>query len=214
MADAGQDRLTAPAELLEALRASGAAGREPVRFRFLEALARRAEGHTGEARRLLDDKLARAATALGERCTRPQTAGRVTGTVPAPASPLAELLAHIRNHALPETASHPQHALADAAPRGELKSVAYFQRTWSQMSVDQQLAQALAQVPDNAGPFNPQRLAVQALQRMRDTAPDYLRQMLIYMDGLIWLEQAAGTARPVAAEKDKKKAPTRKAKGS
>lgn len=136
-----------------------------------------------------------------------------------PTSPLAELLAHIRDHALPEAPSHPLHAPADAAPRGELKSVAYFQRTWSQLSVDQQLAQALAQVPDNAGPFNPQRLAVQALQRMRDTAPDYLRHMLIYLDGLIWLEQAeaAGKAAPKSAgrgEREKRRKPARGAAGA
>ena len=68
MAGPGQGTTVASAELLEALRASGAAGREPVRFRFIEALARRAEGQTGEARRVIDEKLVRAAIAVGERC--------------------------------------------------------------------------------------------------------------------------------------------------
>ena len=95
MAGAGQGTTVASAELLEALRASGAAGREPVRFRFIEALARRAEGQTGEARRVIDEKLVRAAIALGERCAGAPSAERASAA-PAPPSPLAELLAHIR----------------------------------------------------------------------------------------------------------------------
>ena len=111
MAEAGPDAATPAAALLDALRASGAEGRDPVRFRFLEALARRAEGHSGEARRRLDERLVRAATALGERCAASPSANALaTGDSAPPASPLAELLAHIRDHALPEAPSHPHHA--------------------------------------------------------------------------------------------------------
>ncbi len=213
MAEAGPDAATPAAALLDALRASGAEGRDPVRFRFLEALARRAEGHSGEARRRLDERLVRAATALGERCAASPSANALaTGDSAPPASPLAELLAHIRDHALPEAPSHPHHAAADVAPRGELKSVAYFQRTWSQMSIDQQLAQALAQVPENAGPFNPEFLAMRALQRLREIAPAYLRHWLPYLDGLIWLEQAGATGRAGPGKRKKTKGSGRKAK--
>ena len=45
---------------LQALRMQGAARFDPVRFRFIEALAGRAASHQGEARRLLDGKLAAA----------------------------------------------------------------------------------------------------------------------------------------------------------
>lgn len=43
---------------LDAWRKCGADGVDPVRFRFIEALARRAGGHRGAARRILDDRLA------------------------------------------------------------------------------------------------------------------------------------------------------------
>ncbi len=42
---------------LDALRERGAHRHDPIRFRYLEALARRAEAHGGDARRLLDDRL-------------------------------------------------------------------------------------------------------------------------------------------------------------
>ncbi len=198
----------APAELLEALRASGAEAAEPVRFRFVEALARRAEGHTGEARRLIDDKLTRAAIALGERFATARAGGAVAlsdeAALPAGASlaspvaanPLAQLLAHIRDHAAPGPAGTAQHVPAEGSPRGELKSVVYFRGTWSQMRVDQQLADAQARVPENAAPFNPEFLAMRALYRLREIAPGYLRHWLSYLDALICLEQAGAALRP------------------
>src|SRR5438128_533593 len=42
---------------LDAWRASGADQVDPVRFRLMEALARRSAGHQGAARRLLDERL-------------------------------------------------------------------------------------------------------------------------------------------------------------
>ncbi|MFP4906442.1 DUF2894 domain-containing protein, partial [Paraburkholderia sp. BR14261] len=60
--DAGLEveRTAAPAAraLLDAWRARGADQLDPVRFHFIEALERRAAAHAGEARRLLDARLA------------------------------------------------------------------------------------------------------------------------------------------------------------
>ncbi len=43
--------------VIEAWRACGDHRFDPVRFRFIEALAGRAANHRGEARRILDDKV-------------------------------------------------------------------------------------------------------------------------------------------------------------
>ena len=56
--------------------------------------------------------------------------------------------------------------------------------------MDQRLTQALAQVPDNAGPLNTQRLLNQALQLMRDASPQYLQQFMAHVEALLWLDQA------------------------
>ena len=45
---------------IAALRARGAADADPLRFRYVEALARRAAAHEGAARAVLDAKLAAA----------------------------------------------------------------------------------------------------------------------------------------------------------
>lgn len=53
--------------MIDALRARGAERFDPVGFRFIEALGRRAAGHRDHARRIVDRRLARAVAEFGER---------------------------------------------------------------------------------------------------------------------------------------------------
>jgi len=193
------------------LRASGAAERDPVRFAYLDALARRAVSQP-EA---IQQSLAPRFTAIADELAGRQQAPVASASAPAGTdSPLAELLAHIARqaHAQPEAppaAARPlppddlrpkargaSVARRPAAP--ELKSVAYFREEWSKLGTEQQLTQTLAQAPENAGPMNSQHLVLRSLQVMRDIAPDYLHGFMSYVDALIWLEHAT-QARPTAA---------------
>lgn len=202
--------------LIDALRARGAERFDPVGFRFIEALARRAAVHRIDARHVLDRSLARAAAEYGERIDRAEREARNTlarGTARFPeaaealrqhcdagdfgglrqrlarleaqggSGPLAELLAHIARYT-------PEGAAGGTAsePRGELKSLRYFRSTWSRLSVDQQLSNAFAQAPENAGPLNSHFLVLQSLSLMRDISPEYLEQFLSYVDALLWLD--------------------------
>ena len=199
---------------LQALRERGAGRGNPVRFAYLEALARRAAQQPDAVRQLLIARIVREAEALAER--QPAAASPDTGNPP-PASPLADLLAEVGEHTL-DASSFPSSGTAraprlsqpkgGAAPATELKSVAYFRQTWSKLSTEQQLTQTLAQAPENAGPMNSQHLVLRALQAMRDLSPDYLQGFMSYVDTLIWLEQAnplkAAAARSGAGEEAKK----------
>jgi Protein of unknown function (DUF2894) len=53
-------------EMIEALRTHGDDRFDPVRFRFIEAMVKRAASHEGEARRILDDKVTKLLAAYGE----------------------------------------------------------------------------------------------------------------------------------------------------
>lgn len=199
---------------LQALRERGAGRGNPVRFAYLEALARRAEQQPAAVRQPLIARIVREAEALAER--QPAAASPDTGNPP-PASPLTDLLAYLGEHTL-DASSFPSAGTArarrlsqpkgGAAPATELKSVAYFRQTWSKLSTEQQLTQTLAQAPENAGPMNSQHLVLRALQAMRDLSPDYLQGFMSYVDTLIWLEQAnplkAAAARSGAGEEAKK----------
>jgi len=178
--------LEAPPDLassLDALRARGAPRVDPVRWRFIEALARRAAAHQGATRQRLDARLQHLLDACQARlATAPPQSDRVPPPSPAPET-LAELLAYIQQQTGTAAQPSPAHA--------ELKSVRLHRSTWTRLSVDQRLNQALAQVPDNAGPLNTQRLLNQALGSMRDTSPQYLQRFMAYAEALLWIDQAS-----------------------
>jgi hypothetical protein len=215
---------------LAALRASGVAERDPVRFAYLVALTRRAATQPAAIRQWLDARISAAVAELAARPAAPAsepTAGDA-------ASPLAELLAYIGQQAhdqappvarpgVPAAAASGQRRPVEAknptpggnAPAPELKSVAYFRDEWSKLSTEQQLTQTLAQAPENAGPMNSQHLVLRSLQRMRDIAPDYLQGFMSYIDTLIWLEHADPTrpagGRATAGEGESKARPGKRA---
>lgn len=181
-------------EAIDTWRAQGADGFEPVRFRLIEALARRAQACSGAARAMLDDKVAAllAAHVDAFEQARGQAAATLKST-PSP-GPLAQLLDHIAQHN-PPAGDHPR-GTATARPAGapvELKAVQQFRSTWTRLSADQRLTQALAKVPDNAGPLNSQRLLHRSLALMRDLSPDYLERFVSYVDALMWLDDVAGS---------------------
>ena len=182
---------------------------DPVRFRVIEAMARRATSHGGEARRMLDDKVVALLAAYGEDLqkaapadvAKPQAATTERGA-------LAALVDHIAQHApvmddspaatgnaTPATSS----ASSTSSPSTELKSIRYFKSTWSKLSADRRLTQSLAKVPENAGPLNSHHLVHRSLTLMRDLSPEYLNRFMSYVDALSWVDQLNGAAAAAAS---------------
>lgn len=178
---------------MESLRARGAERFDPIRFRFIEALARRSLACHGDARRLLDTRLASVVSDYRERFERVEDKDHEPLVRPEGqgGTPLGELLAHIaRQGADGEAGGAIPAADPVAEPQAELRSVRYFRSTWSRLSVDRQLSQAFAQAPENAGPLNSHFLVLQSLRQMREISPEYLQQFMTYVDALLWLDQA------------------------
>lgn len=195
------------------LRAQGVHQFDPVRFCFIEALARRAAAHSGEVRQVLDGKLAAALAAYSTQQAAAQAAAqglqqhsaRLDGEHQP--GPLADLVQQLDRQAR-ATGDTPT-ADAVVAPV-ELKALRHFRSTWSRLSVDRQLSQSKAKVPENAGPLNSHRLVLRALQCMQDTAPAYLSRFMSSVDALLWLDQASVGGAPAAghsarSERDRKR---------
>ena len=159
-----------------------AAGHDPVRQRFIEALARRAAGHQGEVRRLLDEKIAALHAAAARQPPRAAAAPAVSPRAAPQRGPLAELVDHIARHAPPPS-------------DGELKTLKEFRSAWSRLNTDQRLTRSLAQVPENAGPLNSHHLVHRSLMLMRELSPDYLERFMAHVDALLWLEQVNAAPR-------------------
>jgi hypothetical protein len=184
-------------ETLDAWRQRGADRLDPVRFRFIEAMARRAAAHEGEARHILDERLAQLRVAYGAVVDQASRKKKAAAPPPEP-SGLTELLAHITQQTAPVIDTT---TASGGAPQGasDLKSLRYFRSTWSRLSADRRLTQSQAKMPENAGPLNSQHLVHRAITLMRDVSPDYLNRLMAYVDTLSWIEQANASTPPPAA---------------
>ncbi|MET3496664.1 DUF2894 domain-containing protein [Variovorax boronicumulans] len=178
------DEASTAGAMLEAWRARGDDRRDPVRFRFIEAFARRADAHSGDARRVLDARLAALLASYGEGLPKASPAPVAVATTqqgqPARGE-LAELVDHLALHAA---------SRKDGTAANELKSLDYFRNTWSRLSAERRLTQSFAKVPQNAGPLNSHNLVHQALVLMRELSPEYLNRFVSHVDALLWIEQA------------------------
>ncbi|WP_284188087.1 DUF2894 domain-containing protein, partial [Zoogloea oryzae] len=130
---------------------------------------------------------------------------------------LANLVTHIDQRKRADTAGTPASPTDDADAPVDISSLAYFEKIWAELKVEQQLAEALAQAPENAGPLNSHLLALQSLKLMRDLSPGYLKRFVSYVDALLWLDQADNAGKPAPknaakSEKDKKRKATPRGK--
>lgn len=207
------------AALIESLRTAGADRFDPVRFHYIAVLAKRASAHQGSVRRMLDARLAQALAALQERFELAQgdarqTLARSLQQYPHAAGDLERLLAagdfrglqrlmatlktreqcaslgalvrQLEQQAPGNAEARPE---ANAGAHVELKAIRNDRNTWSKLSVDKQVAQALAHAPANAGPINSHMLVLRSLALMRDISPDYLNRFMAYADTLLCLDQ-------------------------
>ena len=219
--------ITAIRATLETWRASGADRMDPIRFHFIDALERRTATYDGEARRLLDERLAeliaayssdilraaadadangnRAATQIDSASNAPAAADTMPMQSASRHGPLSELVDLLTSHAVPAAIQGEEQVTYNApCPHrrhgsSDLPILDYFRETWSRVSVDKQLRQSLAQVPDNAGPLNSNSLVHRSLALMRELSPGYLQQFLSYVEALSWMEQLAGPVAGAAA---------------
>ena len=88
-----------------------------------------------------------------------------------------------------------------SGPWPELRSAQRFRETWERIGAEVQVQQARERAPQNAGPLNPQRLMLETLARMGELSPHYLRRFLAHTETLLWLEQAQGPLKQMAAGK-------------
>ncbi|MDM0015639.1 DUF2894 domain-containing protein [Variovorax sp. J22P168] len=179
---------------LEDWRACGDDRHDRVRFRFIEALARRAEAHEGEARRLLDARLALLIEGYGaELEAAVRGAKQAAGTVAAAAREAGPADA-----AAPDTLCSLVEQLSTHGT-DELKTLSYFRSTWSRLSADRRLTQSLAKVPDNAGPLNSHQLVHRSLTLMHELSPEYLNRFMAYVEALMWAERLEADTAPAPA---------------
>ncbi|NHL68249.1 DUF2894 domain-containing protein [Burkholderia ambifaria] len=170
---------------LDAWREQGADRLDPVRFHRLDALEKRAAAFDGDARALLDARLATLLEGFAELVARAGDAAGASETAQASAqAPVRGALGGLVEQLARD---------AQADRRGvDPELIDYFRTMWSKVRTEQQYRQSLDQVPRNAGPLNSNSLVHRSLATMRELSPEYLQQFLSYIDALAWLEDLAG----------------------
>ncbi|KWF08157.1 DUF2894 domain-containing protein [Burkholderia pseudomultivorans] len=172
---------------LDAWREQHADRLDPVRFHRIDALERRAAAFDGDARRLLDARLATLLDDYAQIVARADDASAARETPMADAAPPAPTRGALA--ALVERLARD----GQADRRGiDPALIDYFRETWSKVRTEKQYRQSLDQVPRNAGPLNSNSLVHRSLSVMRELSPAYLQQFLSYVDALAWLEDLAG----------------------
>ena len=205
MADKGLEGMAneaSPHLRLASMRAQGAAEFDPVRWHFLESLASRSLRYGGATREVLDARLESALSQFTEGAVaQPKVSSGKGVSEKISPSPFSELM-----HLLAQQASDDSGDVSKdgAAAPPELKALRHHRTSWSKLRVNQQLTQAIAQAPENAGPLNSTRLILQSLALMRELSPDYLNHFMTYAETLLWLEQAESEQRPMVKPKARK----------
>ncbi|GAA4015772.1 DUF2894 domain-containing protein [Actimicrobium antarcticum] len=204
--------------LIASLHAAGVNRFDPVRLHYAEVLAARAMAHQGTVKHLLDARLAQALAELTQRFEQAQSDARTTMDRTVLHTPQAadQLLRYFAAHdfrgvqrcaeslnkrgqpaslgalvrllgqAAPDSAE--VHADDKTGARTELKTLRKFRNTWSTLSANKQVTQALEQAPKNAGPINSHMLVLRSLALMRTISPEYLHRFLSYADTLLCLD--------------------------
>ncbi len=180
-----------PLAQLQAWRAQGLDRADPVRFDILQALSARLGTHEGEARRLLEARLAGLIRAYAQGLARTPTP---VAPVPARDSGLRGLVAALQARDGDAPAPGPSPVAPSALTEAR--------EVWAQVRIDSQLRASLHDVPADAGPLNSGMLVHRALHLMRAASPGYLQHFIAYADTLSSLEQLQQAVAPLIPATD------------
>lgn len=212
--DKASTGIDAVLKALAAMEASGADRFDPVRFRYIQAMAQKSLQQSSAVAALLVEKANQALQAYESR--RGEQSAQITSLMeetasqqPAQSERMTKLFEAGDISAVKRLAQRQQtpdnadsfsaltqrlQATADTGSTlpgdsQELKSVRYFRDALQRQHADRLVSHALRDAPEDAGPLNPQKLALQSLAIMRDISPAYLGHFVSYLDTLFWLEK-------------------------
>lgn len=76
--------------------------------------------------------------------------------------------------------------LNNSAPA--LQSFKHYQSIFEKLALERLLNRVMQEIPENAGPLNPERLLIRSFQALQDISPEYLSQLLSYYGSLLTLQ--------------------------
>tara|TARA_R110002167_G_scaffold79043_4_gene218438 strand:- start:3158 stop:3856 length:699 start_codon:yes stop_codon:yes gene_type:complete len=77
---------------------------------------------------------------------------------------------------------------ANKIKQTELQSFKQYQNMFEKMALDRLLARVMKEIPENAGPLNPERLVIRSFKALQEISPDYLSSLISYYESLLTLQ--------------------------
>ncbi len=74
----------------------------------------------------------------------------------------------------------------------DLNALQAYQSLFENMAVERLLAKVMKEIPENAGPLNPERLVIRCLSLAQQISPAYAMRLISYYDGLTSLQDLLG----------------------
>ncbi|HET6555363.1 MAG TPA: DUF2894 domain-containing protein [Dyella sp.] len=180
---------------IEAWREQRADRLDPLRFHLIDALEKRVSAHAGEARCLLDERLA---GLLDTYAADLEAAALRASHADSPADTRDTSLKQLVDDMARDASTKPRDINGASGHFTEPAMLDTFRQIWAGLRAESQLRQSLKRAPTNAGPLNSGALVHRSIGLMRDLSPGYLQHFLSYIDDLSWLEQlSAGRVTPV-----------------
>ena len=175
-----------------------------IQLAFIEALARKANHHQGQAQRLILNRLHRLISDYEQAWSKSPVGPNPPSPPPAPPrSSLSALVNELDTRSASDSATQGAPQSAEAAPNREpvreLKTLQRFRSTWSALHTQQKLKHALARAPRQAGPLNSHQLVHRCLTLMQETSPVYLQHLISTIEALSWASQLPVGATTVEA---------------
>ncbi len=208
------------AAIIESLLEQGADSFDPIRFRYIESMIKRASEQRKlvaqiiekKARKALDDYqndfLVKSKTEQNnaiKRVEKPQKQDVEISEVRADLVALTQYLDQGKSHddkgisegsftnVLRQQESDVVQSFAGTATgqKREPNAIRLYRESWIKQNSDRLVMQSVKNGPEDPGPLNSQMLVIQSLSTMRGLSPDYLNRFVSYVDTLLWLEQAS-----------------------
>ena len=212
----------------------GADSYDPIRFRYIESMARRAAGQRALVSKIIEKKArkeledyqndfsAKSQAEQSNAINRQGSARKQEAELNNAREELVALTQH-----LDQGKSHDDECLhdgsftnvlrqqendvvqsfagTDAGQRREPNAIRLYRESWIKQNSDRLVVQSVKNGPEDPGPLNSQMLVIHSLSTMRGLSPDYLNRFVSYVDTLLWLDQVSNDMQSTKPKKSSAK---------
>lgn len=199
--DTGITKLETMQTSLQECRSQGYDRIDPLRFYYLASLVQRVASRQHDSSFFTQRLLAKTSRLLNEfqaSCEQKQQAEAGSANEPVISASMTALKA--LNHRLqkqsdlhepnkqPSCSEEHQAFTQERLPGQDLQAVKQYQQMFEKMAVERLLNRVMQEIPENAGPLNPERVVIRCLSALQDISPAYAMRLIGYYESLICLQ--------------------------